>query len=211
MGSEMCIRDSIKSKRARFGVKCFSLNARNGFTFDVELYLGADTPSGEWCRDLDSVNHVSMSEQIVVELLHRNDFLNEGRQVTVDNWFCSLPLSQFLLMKRTLIVGTIRSNRGVPEGLRSFKMQATSTEFVRNGDVLLTKFVDKREVYLLSTAHVAELEERSRRVRGGDEVRLMKPNVIQEYNATMDGTDEADAMQHSVVCVRKSYAWNKKL
>ena len=176
----LTIKQYIKSKRARFGVKCFSLNARNGFTFDVELYLGVDTPSGEWCRDLESVNHLSMSERIVVELLHRNDFLNEGRQVTVDNWFCSLRLAQFLLMKRALIVGTIRSNRGVPEGLRSFKMQATSTEFVRNGDVLLTKFVDKREILLLSTAHVAGLEERSRRVRSGDEVRLMKPNVIQE-------------------------------
>ena len=62
-------------------------------------------------------------------------------------------------------------------------------------DSLLTKFVDKREVYLLSTAHVAGLEERSQRVRVGDEVRLMKPNVIQEYNATMDVTDKADAMQ----------------
>ena len=27
----------------------------------------------------------------------------------------------------------------------------------------------------------------------------------------MDGTDKADAMQHSVVCVRKSYVWHKKL
>ena len=34
------LKQFIKSKRARFGVKVFSLNSRNGFTHDVEIYEG---------------------------------------------------------------------------------------------------------------------------------------------------------------------------
>lgn len=151
-----------------------------------------------------------MSEKIVIELLHRNNFLNEGRQVTIDNWFCSVRFAQYLLQKNTLVVGTIRANR-VPESLRSFKMHSIATQFVRNNDILIAKFAVKREIYLLSTVHVASLIEKSRRVRGGDEVAFTKPTIVDDYNKTMDGTDKVDAMQHPICCVRKNYVWHKKL
>jgi len=32
----------------------------------------------------------------------------------------------------------------------------------------------------------------------------MKPTVIEDYNATMDGMDKAVALQHSVCCFQKA-------
>lgn len=205
------MKQYIKNKRARFGVKCFSLNARNGFTYDIEVYQGQETPVGDWASNVDNADCLSMSEKIVVELLNRNNFLNEGRQITVDNWFCSVRLANFLANNQTGVLGTIRTNRGVPNELVNFKMKPVDSEFARNGCILITKFVDKRDVYVLSTFHTVAFVEKTKTIRGGQDVTYYKPKIIEDYNCTMDGTDKVDAMQHSVICVRKSYVWHKKL
>ena len=184
----LAIKQYIKSYRAQFGIKYFP---------------GADTPVGEWAEDVNGVDNLSVSEKVVVELLKRNDFLEEGRQITMDSWFCSVHLAE------SSIVSTIRSDRGVPQSLQFFKMKAIDTEFARKDDVVLIKFVDEHDVYVLSTVHLARFVAKCHQLRGGREIKFFKTTVIEDYNNTMDGTDKTDAMQHAVYCVRKSYIWHK--
>ena len=204
------LKQYIKTKRARFGVKAFSLNAKNGFTYDVEIYQGSHGVTS-WADGIPDAENLTSSERIVVELVNRCGFLQTGRMVTVDNWFCSLRLANFLDENQTLLQGTIRSNRGPPRELVNFQMNPIDVEFARKGNVLIAKFVDKRTVYLLSTSHDAETVEKTRRVNQNQTRNFHKPSVIESYNYDMDGTDKVDAMQQAINCARKSYVWHKKV
>ena len=71
----LTIKQFIKSKCTRFGIKCLPLNARNRYMYDLEVYQGEDIPVSEWVEDVNGVDNLSMSEKIVVEFLNRNYFL----------------------------------------------------------------------------------------------------------------------------------------
>ncbi|KAJ8933120.1 hypothetical protein NQ314_014207 [Rhamnusium bicolor] len=94
-------------------------------------------------------NDLTMSERIVVFLFER--LLDEGRKVIIDNWYMSLRLAQFLLTRNTYVTGTIRANRGVPKELTEIPLKTFQTCFVRKGDILVIKYKDKRDVYLLKS------------------------------------------------------------
>lgn len=201
----------IKSKRARFGIKVFSLNDQNGFTVDVEVYEGSKGNSN-WATTVDGADQLSMSEKIVVEMLNRNGLLGDNGSVAIDNWFNSVRLARFLFEKGNHVLGTVRCCRGVPKALKDFKMDPPSVEFARNENIIIVKFTDKRDVYHLSTRHQASTVQVKRYTKGPFESELIhKPTQIVDYNFEMDGTDRADAMQHPVTIARKTFVWHRKL
>lgn len=205
------LKQYIPKKRARFGVKIFSLNeSTSAYTYDVEIYCGQETGQ-HLCADLNDVRELSLSEKVIVHLLHRSNLLDKGFQVIADNWFQSVRLVHYLLERNTTCFGTIRPNRGVPRELMNFRLKPVSSEFARNGDILLTKFHDKREVYIVSSAHIAGTIPKQRSTRHGERLEIRKPSVIEDYNFAMNGTDRIDQMMANVQCHRKTFAWPKKI
>ena len=57
-------------------------------------------------------------------------------------------------------------------------MQPISSEFARSGDILMAKFVDKRVVYVISSAHVAETIAKIRMTKERVQVDYQKPSMI---------------------------------
>jgi len=203
------MKQYIPKKRARFGMKGFSLNdSETAYTFDIEMYAGREE-SQQWTSGIQTEN-LSSSEKIVVHLLHRSDLLGVGLQLTIDNWFNSIRLNEFLLDHNTLSLGTIRVNRGVPSELVNHPMTPISSKFARKNDVLLVKFADKRTVYLCSSLHTADVVTRRRNVRSSD-IEYQLPSMIRDYNSWMSGTDRIDQVMAPVKCTRKSFIWPKKL
>ena len=75
------------------------------YTYDVEIYSGREE-SQLWAEDIDT-EYLSVSEKIVVHLLKRSNLLGAGLQLTIDNWFNSVRLNEYLLNHDTLSLGTI--------------------------------------------------------------------------------------------------------
>ncbi|KAF5277570.1 hypothetical protein FQR65_LT15946 [Abscondita terminalis] len=86
------------------------------------------------------------------------------------------------------------------------------TCFARKGDVLPTRYNDKRDVYLLSTKLTAGFVEKSRyQASSSSNNAIQKPSTIDHYNTNMGAVDAVDQDTEPYICTRKSYSWfNKK-
>ena len=107
---------------------------------------------------------------------------------------------------------SIRVGRGVPPLLKGMPVPVKQFQCVRQENVLLVKFVDRKssgrkEIYLLDTSSTAEGEDHRRIVRGGQEDIVHRPTVICKYNANMGGVDQKDAFITPYDATRKSYKW----
>lgn len=76
---------------SKYGIKVFALvDSRIFYTWNMEVYTG-NQPNGPY-----EVNNSPYS--IVKKLIE--PLYNSGRNLTVDNWYTSYPLSQELLKKK---------------------------------------------------------------------------------------------------------------
>ena len=73
--------------------------------------------------------------------------------------------------------------------------------------MLVVCYQDKKEIFLLSTMHKADMVN-ARKQRHGD---VQKPKVIHDYNKKMGGMDKNDAMIGNCCCIRKTYKWYIKI
>lgn len=96
-------RQYIKKKPAKYGIKIFMLcDSRTFYTSNMEIYAGSQ-PEGPYA--------VNNSAKDVVERIVQ-PISGTNRNVTLDNWFTSIPLAIDLLKNHKLtMVGTIRKQR----------------------------------------------------------------------------------------------------
>ena len=198
----------IRIKRARFGIKIFILSDIHGYLMAHVIYYGAQT---DFTCDENDIDLLKPSERIVVVLLSRAGLLDKGYVVTLDNWYCSVRLAEYLTTRKTGLRGTIRANRGVPAELKGKNMNPISSAFIRHDNMLIVRFCDKRDVYLISTVDKAGTLEKERFLPGGNVSNYEKPTAIDTYNNTMSGVDKCDQIIAGVTCVRRTHAWFKKL
>ena len=71
------------------------------------------------------------------------------------------------------------------------------------------KLTNSQVVFMLSTAHPAEMNATEKNDREGNAVH--KPTMIRAYNVHMVGVDRVDQQLHSIHLLQKSYKWYKKL
>ena len=129
-----------------------------------------------------------------------------GRNVTVDNFFTSIPLAESLLNNNLTLTGTIRSNkRELPPEFRANSQRPQhSSVFGFSKRMTLCSYVPKRHksVILLSTQHRrAELSAREDR----------KPQVILDYNSCKGAVDTIDQMIATYSCARATRRWPLRL
>ncbi|XP_035223678.1 uncharacterized protein LOC118196351 [Stegodyphus dumicola] len=84
-------RQYMPKKPSKYGIKVFALvDSRVFYTWKMEIYAGKQ-PKGPFQVD----NSPSSVVKRLMEPLY-----NSGRNLTVDNWYTSYPLSQELLKKK---------------------------------------------------------------------------------------------------------------
>ena len=145
-------RQFIKTKRSRFGIKVFLACPGDkkyyGYSWDFQVYYGKQSNfKTDQSRAADPP--LSITEEIVVKML--SELLGCGVHVITDNWYTSLRLANFLLQHETDITGIVNPQRGPAKVLRDAPVTLKGSQFARKGDVLITKYQDRKTIYALTT------------------------------------------------------------
>ncbi|XP_049310276.1 piggyBac transposable element-derived protein 4-like [Bactrocera dorsalis] len=173
-------RQYMKSKPDKYGIKLYPLvDAATFYVLNIELYAGKQ-PEGPY--------QVSNAASDVVKRLI-TPISGTGRNLTVDNWYTSVPLTNDLAKDHKIsVVGTIRKNKkDIPPCFIDKKQPEYSSQFGFSDTATLVSYVPKkkRSVVLISSLHcAAEIDESTNEKR--------KPSIVTFYNKTKGGVDEVD-------------------
>jgi len=100
----LAFKQFIRTKRARFGIKLFEFCTHSAILFDFMVYHGKMSNKLLTVPDLN----LQISEQILLTLI--KPYLNRGHRLfTITTRLLLCKLAQYLLDKRTKLVGTVRS------------------------------------------------------------------------------------------------------
>lgn len=204
----LSFRQYIPSKPDRFGIKLYTLcESRNSYICDFDVYTGSDynpDPTAEVSEE-----RLGHSYHVVLGLLRRCAFLNKGYSLYVDNYYTSPTLFDELCAEDTSCVGTVRTNRKeVPKALK-LKLKRGDTVFRQRNNLLAMKWVDKRDVCMLTTKHGPTMTVTNKQDRDGNQI--IKPTCVLDYNAHMGGVDTSDQMVKYYNFTRKTLKWWVKL
>ncbi|XP_057685155.1 piggyBac transposable element-derived protein 4-like [Corythoichthys intestinalis] len=178
----------MPSKPAKYGIKIFwKCDARVPYAIDGIVYTGRQ-PGEEVQRNLGENIFLKLSSGII----------QTGRNITIDNFFTSVPLAE----KNLTILGTLSLNKpDIPPITKpSNSLLIHSSEFGFNGNMTMVSYVQKkgRAVVLLSTMHDD---------KAVDDTPKKKPDVIHYYNRTKGGLDTTDQMVGTNTCKRRTRRW----
>ena len=112
---DISIDEAMLLWRGRLSFRVY--NPAKPIKYGVKSYALADSPTG-YCWNLLPYCGVSSSiADTVTALLDR--LLDHGHRLYMDNFYNSVGLSKQLLDRKTVVCGTLRSNRGEPPALRN--------------------------------------------------------------------------------------------
>lgn len=180
----------IPSKPARYGIKVWWIcDAENYYPLTGQIYTGKPTTGRE----------NNQGERVVKDLAVL--YKGSGRNVTMDNFFTTLPLAKHLLSWKLTIVGTLKKNKPyIPQQMApSTQRQVFSTIYGFQDNVTICSYVPKKRkaVILLSTMH------HDTAVSGEKN----KPEIVHFYNKTKSGVDIMDKLLGQYTTHRKTHRW----
>lgn len=197
----LSFKQFIPSKRHRFGIKLFLLcDCETGYILDFIIYTGAKTEIKSFDEELGK------SGNIVYTLME--PYLNKGHILFVDNWYTSPILFARLHADKTNACGTVKGNRKYMPPMKEALKKGEVVSY-KTTNMLAIKWVDKREVRMLSTLHSNDMKSTGKKTK--EDVPIEKPNCIVDYNANMGAVDRTDMLLSTTESVRKSIKWYKKL
>lgn len=183
----------MKDKPTKWGIKLYELcESESGYVWNLEVM----------CRQPGVSNK---PHDVVHRLL--DSLKNRGYRLFMDNYYCCPTLAHSLTPLNTAVVGTVRSNRvGMPKDLVTRSMKVGEMDYRRQKDIIVLRWKDKRDVYLLTSCHrPAMVPWRSRAEEKN------KPNAVVDYIGNMAGVDHSDQMIAYMPMHRKTIKWWKKL
>lgn len=197
--SRSSMRQYNPKKPHKWGYKNFVLSGSSGFSYDFEIYTGAQGR----IQSNSNLPIISTSSDVVVRLART---IPEGvnYKLFFDNWYTSLPLLSHLNKKGILPLGTIKANRipgyRVPteKELKKKGRGATVEKIttVDNTDISVVTWYDNRVVNLASTYVGSKPSSEVRRFNKKEKTyqQVSCPNAVMVYNKHMGGVDLLDAL-----------------
>ena len=180
----------IPNKPAKYGLKIVMLcDNESKYMFNAEPYLGKST----------NTHGLPLSEYFTTNLT--TPIFGSNRNVTMDNWFTSIPIAKKLLQSpyKLTLVGTLRKNKAEipPELLILKKSEIGKAKFCFANELTLLSYQPKsnKNVLVLSTMH------------SGKDFNETKPEIIKCYNSTKGGVDAFDQMSSEMSCSRRTRRW----
>ena len=125
-----------------------------GYICGFEVYAG--DASGQSQGNVQELQDASKTSCTVLGLLDLVQLLDMGHHVYFDNYYNSPDLIDLLYKRKTHACGTVRKNRkSLLIAVTQAKLKQGETDFCCKNNLLALKWMDKREVYILSGLHKA--------------------------------------------------------
>ena len=177
----------------------------NIYVLGFQIYTGATATPSE---------SKGLAERVVLDLME--PYHGKQHNLYIDNYFYTSPsLLLKLLQKGTYATGTVRSNRkNFPEELKvNTKLEVGQYQFAVHDELVAVLWHDRRDVYVMSTAHNTSVTRVMKRPKGCREKQLLPcPTCIADYNNFMGGVDLADQnLSYYSLTQRKTIKWWKKV
>ena len=187
----------------KWGVKLYAVtDSATGYPLHTSVYCGKK-------RAGLSSEH-GHSYDVVKDLMTQAHLLNKGYHLFEDNLYTSPTLAEYLFGQRTLLTGTLRSNRkGVPTILKNAKPKEECSYF-RKGHLLALSWREKKSqkkpCLVLTTGISAGMVNHRRRDGSFKEL----PHPVSMYNQHMGGVDLLDQQVDYVAGERAFHKFWKK-
>ncbi|CAF1308666.1 unnamed protein product [Rotaria sordida] len=184
-------RQFMPKKPGKYGLKLWlCVDVDSHYVFNASPYIG---------RQPNEQRQTQIGAKVVLELL--KPLYGSSRNVTIDNFFTSIPSAKELQTKNLTLVGTLRKNKPqIPIEFQSNKnREVGSSLFGFQDDLTLVSFVPKQNkaVLLLSSKHHDSQVDN----------KTGKPIVILDYNKTKGTVDTVDQMCHKYTVKRGTRRW----
>lgn len=192
------------SKRARFGVKFYKLcESASGYCLNFSVYTGKSEHTAATIGML-------CSEAVVINLC--GDHLADGHTIYMDNWYSSPFLFLQIHEAGSNAVGTVRVHRkNMPKELKKTKLKKGECKAFFSQGIMALTWQDKKPVNMLSTCHKsANVTDTGKKKRHND-LPVLKPQVVQDYNRGMGGVDREDQQLASFPIMRRYAKGYKKI
>ena len=191
------------SKPARYGLLYRSISdSRVPYTYFTLAYAGKPESQPDQFYVTGTDNYT----KYLVDSLKQYVQLR-GRNISMDRYFTSLPVAEYLLENDITVVGTLRSHHiGLPKELTEVKDRddlSVKYAFTEDGNIMLVSYVvkkksGKRNILMLTTMHkLVKITRDSRK----------KPNVITLYDCTKGGVDVMDMISSNLSTRIQSRRW----
>lgn len=188
-------------KPKKYGIKAYMLcDATNGYCTKFQLYTGkrAIAPS-----------EFGATYDIVMDLMR--GYFNQGYILFMDNYYSSPKLYIDLLFCGCRATGTLRANRkGVPRALKDKAVAKGDMSTMINDKLIITKFHDRKIVYLISTIDRAE-KIPTGKVNPQNGEPVQKPSIVVNYDKYMGGVDRSDQMVSYATFNARTLKWWKRV
>ena len=178
-----------KNKPDQYCLKLVTINdAETSYMFNAEPYTGI--VSNDSLESIPDYYVKTLSAPI-----HRSE-----RNITVDNWFMSVPLAEKMLTEYSLtMIGALSKNKC--EAPREFKTphEPGTSLFLYDENHMLVSYAPKRHTIVLIVSTLNQnpaIDEKTR-----------EPVVVQDYNRTKGGTESFDQYCRRYSVARKTYRW----
>ena len=204
------IKQFIRSKPIRFGLKNWALCGSSGYCYHLKLYCG---------REKNIQEKSPLGSRVVLHLLDQvKRLMSNSHCVAMDNFFTSHELLVTLSRMDIPTIGTIRENRtahcplpGDKEMKRLGRGNSSGKVDIENG-IYMIKWLDNRPVTVATNFQVDNDSVVCQRwMKGtGGKTDVSMPSLIKTYNNSMGGVDQMD---NNVNCYRiavhgKKWYWS---
>ncbi|KAK7097638.1 piggyBac transposable element-derived protein 4-like [Littorina saxatilis] len=184
----------MKDKPTKWGFKFYELcDSSTGYVFHFEMF----------CADRRLSNK---PYDVVMRLMV--PLMDKGYQLFIDNYYCCPKVCEDLSARGTMVCGTVRRNRvGLPKEMcaADVNLEKGAIDYRRKGSVVVCRWKDKKDVFMLSTMHRPSL----RMIQARYELKR-KPLAVIDYISNMAGVDHSDQLISYFPMHRKSVKWWKK-
>nr|CAI5843818.1 unnamed protein product [Callosobruchus analis] len=184
----------IPNKPSKYGIKIVLLcDVSTKYLIDASPYLGKSTKT----------NGKPLADYYVEQLTA--SIQGSNRNVTMDNWFTSVPLVDRFAEKpfNLSIVGTIRKNKPqlpsqITENKKERQVGTSMFAYTNKSTVVSYKPKKNKIVNLISSMHntVGSIKDDTK-----------KPFIIETYNSTKGAVDTFDQMCQNMCANRKTRRW----
>lgn len=190
-------RSSMKQyqplKPIKRGIKVWvRSDSKTGYVYDFDVYTG----KGE--------SRVGgLGERVVKQLL--STIQKPSTKVSIDRFFTSV---QLLTTSSHRLVGTYLQNRKeIPLFPNSKMVRGESLFSMSNRGLIACKWMDSKEVFVMSNFHSAAVGNTLRKMKDGSRKEFTCPEMICYYNETMGGVDLSDQKVMIYDYNRRSKKW----